>query len=160
MGLPNAVTVSLWENDVRFVIPWHLHWRELWMDTVYFSFMGFFSRILAFHVPLILPRSSLSNLQEVCYLPLLDFCLHRPSVGICRALFSWHTSVTFLTRLKSPPDISNVYTHWCDAHGPDGNYSTCSCLFFLLEYWLVLAIAGRDLPLSASRLAQLALLEQ
>ena len=28
MGLSNATTVSFLKDDIKFVIPWHLHWRE------------------------------------------------------------------------------------------------------------------------------------
>ena len=114
---------------------------------------GLFSGTSAFCLPSILLRSSLSLLWEVFYLLLLNLCLYRPSIGICRAPFSWLTSVTSLVGLKSPPGLSNVYTRQCDARGPSGTYSTCSYLFFLLEYWLASAIAGRDRPLSASTLA-------
>ena len=93
-----------------------------------------FSRTSSFYMSPILLRSSLFLLQEVCYLLLLDLCLYRPSVGICRASFSRHTFITSLTKLKSPPGISNVYTCQCDVHGLGGIYSTCCCLFFLLEY--------------------------
>ena len=96
-----------------------------------FLFHGLFSGTLAFRLLLILLRSSLSLLQEVYYLLLLDFCPYRHSVGICRAPFSWHSSITFLAELKSPPNLSNVYTRRYSVHGPDGNYSTCFCLFFL-----------------------------
>ena len=95
---------------------------------------GLFSGTSTFRLPSILLRLSFSLLQKVCYLLLLDFCFYRHSVSICRAPFSLHTFVTFLAKLKSPPDLSNVYTRRCDARGLRGIYSTCSCLFFLLEH--------------------------
>ena len=128
--------------------------------TLFISLSWAFSRTLVFRLPSILLRSSLSLLQEVCYLLLLNLYPYRSYVAIYMAPFSWHTSVTSLAGLKSPPSLSNVYTRRCDAPGPSETYSTCSCLFFLLEYWLALAIVGRDHPFSTSRLAQLALLEE
>ena len=79
---------------------------------------GLFLGTSVFLLPLILLRLSLSLLQEVCYLLLLDFCPYHPSFGICRALFSWQTSATSFTKLKFPPGLSNVYTRRCDARGP------------------------------------------
>ena len=97
-----------------------------------FLYYRLFLGTVVFRLLLVLLRSSLSLLQEVCYLLLPEFCHDCPSVGICRSPSSWRTSVTSLTGLKSPPGLSNAYTYWYDARGPSGTYSTCSCLFFLL----------------------------
>ena len=86
-----------------------------------------------FHLSLVLPRSSLSLLLGVYYLLLPELCLDCPFIGTCRALSFWSTSVTSLAGLKSPPDLSNSCTHQYDACGLGGTYSTCFCLFFLLE---------------------------
>ena len=37
MGLPDAATVSLIEDNIRLVILCHLHWKDLRMDAVCFS---------------------------------------------------------------------------------------------------------------------------
>ena len=42
MRLPDAVTVSFLEDNIRLVILWHLHWRDPRMDVVYFSPLCFF----------------------------------------------------------------------------------------------------------------------
>ena len=86
-----------------------------------------------FRLLLVLLRSSLSLLQEVCYLLLPEFCPDDPSISIFRAPSSWCPSVTSFSELKSPPSLSNAYTHQCDACDLGGTYSTCSYLFFLLE---------------------------
>ena len=92
-----------------------------------------FSGISAFYLPLGLPRLSLFLLQGVCYPLPLEFCLDHPFVGTGGAPSFWRTFVTSLARLKSPPSLSNVCTHQYNACGPGGIYSTCFCLFFLME---------------------------
>ena len=65
--------------------------------------------------------------------PYLQSSVGCPFVGTCVALSFWCTFATSLAGLKSLPGLSNVCTYPYYACGPDGIYSTCSCLFFLME---------------------------
>ena len=79
------------------------------------------------------PEIVFISLAGVWYPLSPEFCLGHPFIGTCVVLSFWCTFATSLARLKSPPSLSNVCTHQYNARGPGGIYSTCFCLFFLME---------------------------